>query len=94
MSADEYTRMLFEQNQPTTGWSVEDMDTAGIRRTVEEEIRRGCLNDPGTRKPAELLRGLGLLRYNVLWRAAVVLFGDAERIEFEMPQYLLCVARF
>ena len=38
--------------------------------------------------------GLGLYRDGVLWRAAVVLFGSTERIEFDMPQCLLRVARF
>ncbi len=102
MSADEYNRMLFEhvhseqrwENQFAAGWSVEDLDIAEIRRTVTEASRRGRLEDPGTRDPAELLRGLGLLRDGVLWRAAVVLFGKTERIEFEMPQCLLRVARF
>ena len=102
MPAEEYNRMLFErmhserrwENQPASGWSVEDLDAAEIRRTVEEAIRRGRLEDPGTREPAELLRGLGLFREGILWRAAVVLFGDSQRVEFEMPQCLLRVARF
>ena len=102
MSTDEYHRMLFErihseqrwENQPATGWSVEDLDVNEIRRTVTEAIRRGRLEDSGTREPAGLLRGLGLLRDGVLWRAAVVLFGKDERIEFEMPQCMLRVARF
>ena len=38
--------------------------------------------------------GLGLLRGGVLLRAAAVLFGSTERLEFEMPQCLLRVARF
>ena len=38
--------------------------------------------------------GLGLLRDGVLLRAAAVLFGSTERLEFEMPQCLLRVARF
>ena len=42
-----------------------------------------------------MLRGLGLLRDGgVLLRAAAVLFGSTERLEFEMPQCLLRVARF
>ena len=102
MSPDEYNRMLFErmhseqrwENQVADGWSVEDLDEAEIRRAVAEAIRRGRLEDPGTREPAGLLRGLGLFRDGVLWRAAVVLFGNAERIAFEMPQCLLRVARF
>lgn len=45
-------------------------------------------------EPADTLRGLGLLRDGELLRAAVVLFGDTERIASEMPQCLLRVARF
>ena len=52
------------------------------------------MNEPGSREPRDLLRGLGLLRGDMLFRAAAVLFGSAERLEFEMPQCLLRVARF
>ena len=41
-----------------------------------------------------MLRGLGLLRDDVLLRAAAVLFGDPQRLEIDMPQCLLRVARF
>ncbi len=102
MSADEYNRMLFErmhseqrwENQPAVGWSVDDLDMAEIRRTVAEAVRRGRLEQPVSGDPSDLLRGLGLLRDGVLLRAAAVLFGSAERLEFEMPQCLLRVARF
>jgi len=102
MSRDEYNRMLFErihgeqrwENQPASGWVVADLDASEIRRTVEESIRRGRSEDPGTRDPAELLRGLGLVKDGVVLRAAVVLFGRADRIEVELPQCLLRVARF
>ena len=102
MTADEYNRMLFErmhseqrwENQPATGWSVEDLDVGEIRRTVAEAVRRGRLEEPLSREPTELLRGLGLLRDGVLFRAAAVLFGNVDRLEFDMPQYLLRVARF
>ena len=102
MSADEYNRMLFErmhseqrwENQPATGWSVNDLDAAEIRRTVAEAVRRGRLEEPVSGDPSDLLRGLGLLRDGVLLRAAAVLFGSTERLEFEMPQCLLRVARF
>ena len=67
---------------------------AEIRRTVSEAVRRGRLEEPVGRDPSDLLRGLGLLRDGVLLRAAVVLFGSTERLEFEMPQCLLRVARF
>ena len=102
MSADEYNRMLFErmhseqrwENQPAAGWSVNDLDVAEIRRTVSEAVRRGRLEEPVSGEPSDLLRGLGLLRDGVLLRAAAVLFGSTERLEFEMPQCLLRVARF
>ena len=102
MSADEYSRMLFErmhgeqrwENQPAVGWSVDDLDVAEIRRTVAEGVRRGRMEEPPSREPVDLLRGLGLLRDGILFRAAVVLFGKRERLEVEMPQCLLRVARF
>ena len=102
MSAEEYNQMLFErmhseqrwENQPATGWTVEDLDVAEVRNTVAEAVRIGRLNEPGSRAPEDLLRGLGLIRDGVLFRAAAVLFGNAERLEFEMPQCLLRVARF
>ena len=102
MSADEYNRMLFErmhseqrwENQPVAGWSVNDLDVAEIRRTVAEAVRRGRLEEPVSGEPSDMLRGLGLLRDAVLLRAAAVLFGSTERLEFEMPQCLLRVARF
>ena len=92
-----FERMHSEQrweNQAATGWSVEDLDVAEIRNTVAEAVRIGRLDEPGSREPADLLRGLGLIRDGVLFRAAAVLFGNAERLEFEMPQCLLRVARF
>ena len=102
MSSDEYNRMLFErlhneqrwENLPAMGWTVEDLDVTEIRRTVEESIQRGRSQDPGTRHPLELLRGLGLVKDGVLLRAAVVLFGEQQQVEAEMPQCLLRVARF
>ena len=102
MSADEYNRMLFErmhseqrwENQPADGWTVADLDTTEVQRTVAEAVRRGRLEEPLSRDPSDMLRGLGLLRDDVLLRAAVVLFGDTQRLEFDMPQCLLRVARF
>ena len=102
MSRDEYNQMLFErlhneqrwENLPATDWSVEDLDVSEIRRTVEESISRGRSEDPGTRDPGELLRGLGLVKGGILIRAAIVLFGKAHRLEADMPQCFLRVARF
>lgn len=102
MRAEEYGRMLFErihnelrwENQPASGWSVDELDANEVRTAVEEAVRRGRLEDPGTRDPVELLRGLGLHRNGVLLRAAVVLFGKEAGIWPDMPQCLLRVARF
>ena len=102
MSAGEYSRILFErmhsqqrwENQPAEGWSINDLDVAEIRRTVTEGVRRGRMDEPPSREPPDLLRGLGVLRDGVLLRAAAVLFGHKERLEVDMPQCLLRVARF
>ena len=101
MSADEHNRMLLErmhseqrrENQPAAGWSVNDLDVAEIRRTVSEAVRRGRLEEPDSGDPSDMLRGLGLLHDGVLLRSATSLFGRTERLEFEMPQCLLRVAR-
>ncbi len=102
LSRDEYNRTLLErlhgeqrwENEPVAGWTVDDLDTAEIVRTVEESIRRARSEDPDTRDPLELLRGLGLLHHGQVLRAAMVLFGRAERLEAEVPQCLLRVAKF
>ena len=102
MSADEYHRMLLErlhsnrrwETEPAEGWSVNDLDEEEIRRTVELAVQRGRLEAPETLDPTELLRGLRLLRGNVVLRAAAVLFGNTEQIEFDLPQCLLRVGRF
>ena len=102
MSAEEFNRMLFErmhnerrwENRAIDGWTVNDLDVPEIRTTVAEAVRVGRLNEPGGREPEDLLRGLGLLQGGVLLRTAAVLFGTAERLESEMPQCLLRVARF
>ena len=102
LSSDEYHQMLFErlhseqrwENQPADGWSIDDLDLAEVRGTVAEAVRRGRIAEPPSGEPADLLRGLGLLRQGVLLRAAPVLFGEAGGLEAEMPQCLLRVARF
>lgn len=102
MSRDEYNRLLLErlhgehrwENEPADGWTIADLDVAEVTRTIEEAIRRGRADDPGTRDPVTILRGLGLWKNDCLLRAAVVLFGKAERLEAEFPQCLLRVARF
>ena len=103
MSADEYNRMLFErlhseqrwENQPAVGWSVDDLDETEILQTVRLAVQGRRLEAPLISGDlADVLRGLGLLQEGVLLRAAAVLFGKTGRLEFEMPQCLLRVARF
>ena len=102
MRVDEYNRMLFErmhseqrwENQPADGWSVDDLDANEIQTTVEEAIRRGRLEYSGARTSVDLLRGLGLLRNGILYRAAAALYGKEEQVRSGMPQCLLRVARF
>ena len=79
--------MLFErihseqrwENQPASGRAFDDLDVAEIRNTVADAVRVGRLTEPGSRDPEELPRGLGLLRDDVLFGAAAVLFGSTER---------------
>ena len=102
MSRDEYHRVLLVrlhgqhrwENEPVPDWTVDDLDASEITRTIDEAIRRRRAEDPGTRDPTELLRGLGLTRGDRLLRAAVVLFGRSERVGAEYPQCMLRVARF
>lgn len=102
MSRDEYNRILLErlhgehrwENELAQGWLVADLDAEEVIRTVEEAIRRGRLDDPGTRDPTLLLRGLGLMRDGQLLRAAVVLFGLPARLEAAYAQCLLRLAKF
>jgi len=102
LSGTEYQWMLMErfhgesrwENRPANGWSVADLDGDEINRTLEEAVRRGRIDDPGTRDPAEILRGFGLIQDGLLLRAAVVLFGKNDRIERTFPQCMLKVARF
>src|SRR5437879_2652054 len=88
------TQTYVRQNEVADDWSVADLEQIEIIRTLEGAIRRGRADDPGVRDPAEVLRGLGLMRDGQLLRAATVLFGRAERIEPRMSQCLLRVARF
>jgi ATP-dependent DNA helicase RecG len=102
MRRDDYNRMLLEQlhatarweNEVAAGWKIEDLDAAEIVRTLDEAIRRGRSEDPGTRAPADILRGFGLLKDGQLLRAAVILFARPDRLLPDYPQALLRVARF
>ncbi|MEK6558078.1 MAG: RNA-binding domain-containing protein, partial [Candidatus Margulisiibacteriota bacterium] len=63
------------ENRAASGWDISMLDHREIILTIEEAIRRGRCEDPGTREITEVLRGLGLLvEGDQLSRAAVVLF--------------------
>ena len=69
MPRSSYQRLLIESKhatdrwemQPTAGCSIENLDSGEIVVTLEEAVRRGRSEDPGTRDPLGILRGLGLL---------------------------------
>src|SRR3989337_1262825 len=63
------------ENDIAEGWRIEDLDRGEIVRTLEEAIRRGRADDPGTRDAAEILRGFGLSKDGHILRAAVALFA-------------------
>jgi len=103
MPRDTYQRLLLEEmhatvrweNRPAEGWDASRLDHREMVLTLEESIRRGRMDDPGTREPLEILRGLGLLVDDErLSRAAVVLFCKDEVQLPDFPQLLLKVARF
>jgi ATP-dependent DNA helicase RecG len=58
------------ENASAEGWTIDDLDTDEIALTVEEAIRSGRMEDPVSREPSDLLRGLGLLKGDQTLRAA------------------------
>jgi ATP-dependent DNA helicase RecG len=98
-----YQRLLIEsmhathrwEMQPAVGYGIDILDQRELVITVEEAIRRGRLDDPGTRDPMGLLRGLGLLVNGIqISRAAAALFCQDDHALPEFPQFNLRVARF
>jgi len=102
MPHERYRQLLLErihplhrwETQPAHGFGIEDLDTREIVVTIEEAIRRSRLEDPGTRDPERLLRGLRLMHDGQLRNAAVILFARADRVLPHYPQCLLRLARF
>lgn len=98
MQQAHYERLLEERMHPTRRWelmrarqlTVADLDHAEITRTVDEAIRRGRMDEPGTRDPETLLLGLGLIRDGQMVNAAVALFGMPDIL---LPYYTQCVLR-
>lgn len=103
MPRDVQQRLLMEElhatqrweNQPAPGWTAARLDTREMEQTLNEAIRRGRCEDPGTREPMDILRGLNLLTGDgQLSRAAVALFCKEDEPRPDFPQLLLKVARF
>jgi ATP-dependent DNA helicase RecG len=102
MPQDRYARLLEERSHPARRWEMQpayrtgvaDLDHAEITRTIDEAIRQGRMDEPGTRDPETLLVGLELMRDGELLNAAVPLFARADRLLPYYPQCLLRMARF
>ncbi|MBK6594004.1 MAG: AAA family ATPase, partial [Burkholderiales bacterium] len=98
-----YQRVLAESMHATDRWemqaasgcTIDTLDHSELVVTIEEAIRRGRMEDPGTRDPLGLLRGLGLLvQGEQISRAAIALFCKDDHSIPEFPQFNLRVARF
>jgi ATP-dependent DNA helicase RecG len=98
-----YQRLLIESMHATNRWEmqaavgcgIDTLDQRELVVTIEESIRRGRMEDPGTRDPIGLLRGLGLLvQGDQISRAAIALFCRDDHAIPEFPQFNLRVARF
>jgi ATP-dependent DNA helicase RecG len=102
MPRTQYERLLTErmhthtrwENLPAIGITLDDLDKSEITRTIEEAIRRGRIEEPGTRDAYQLLQGLKLIEEGQILNAAVVLFCKADRLLPRYPQCLLRMARF
>ncbi|MCX7043971.1 MAG: putative DNA binding domain-containing protein [Candidatus Sumerlaeota bacterium] len=103
MPRPRFERLLLEQmhashrweNQLAEGIGLKDLDRTEIVRTVDEAIRRGRMEDPGTRNATGLLAGLGLLSEKKQpLNAAVALFCKSDKLLPNYPQCIVRMARF
>ena len=82
-------------SEVASGCTIDTLDQNELLVTIEEAIRRGRMEDPGTRDAVGLLRGLGLLvQGGQISRAAIALFCKDDHSIPEFPQFNLRVARF
>ena len=98
MPRESHQRLIIESvhaitrwdNQPAAGWRADQLDQTEILATIEEAIRRGRCEDPGSRDPTSILRGLGLLLPDgALSRAAIALFCPDDVAPSDFPQFKL-----
>jgi ATP-dependent DNA helicase RecG len=99
MPQAEYERLLLVrthsvhrwESQPATGYTLDDLDTKEIEKTVRSAVEAGRLEAIVT-TPGEALDRLHLRLDGTLLRAAVVLFS--QRLLPDYPQCSLRMARF
>ena len=75
---------------PAQYHSLSDLEHAEVTRTVQEAVRRGRLDEPGTRDLESILTVFGLILDGQPLNAAVALFGKADLM---LPYYAQCVLR-
>jgi ATP-dependent DNA helicase RecG len=99
MPQPEYERLLLArthsvhrwESQPATGYTLDDLDTQEVERTLRSAVEAGRL-EATVATSGEALDRLHLRLDGVLLRAAVVLFG--QRLLPDYPQCSLRMARF
>ncbi|MGI6210040.1 MAG: ATP-binding protein, partial [Anaerolineae bacterium] len=96
MPQERYQQLLLErvhsrrrwENEPATGYSLEDLDEEEILRTLRLGVEAGRLPETTTRDLRDILSRLGLWQDGRLLNAAVVLFGTRF-----LPYYTQCQLR-
>jgi ATP-dependent DNA helicase RecG len=103
LSEEQARKVLLDAEHQGQRWeglasslSIDELDTAEVRQTVEDAVRLGPINDPSSDKPIDLLRGLGVLgEGDRPTNAAAVLFGTSDALgQHGMYQCQLKTARF
>lgn len=102
MAIEQYNKKIVERMHRNQRWekqfdekyTIDDLDTSEIQRSVDIAVQLGRFKGVSSRDPVDLLHKLGLYENGMLYRAAIVLFGKAELMLMNYPQCLLRVARF
>lgn len=100
MSRDEFDQRVADRlharkpwdGWPVHGWTIEELDAAEIRSAVRDAVATKRLFATPDEHPEQVLRRLDLLGGDGLTRAAVILFGENDRVTYPIGQ--LRLARF
>ncbi|MBI4917245.1 MAG: putative DNA binding domain-containing protein [Acidobacteria bacterium] len=100
MSRDEFDQRVADRlharkpwdGWPAQGWTIEELDAAEIRSAVRDAVATKRLFAAPDEPPVQVLRRLDLLDGDRLTRAAVILFGENDRVTFPVGE--LRLARF